>query len=102
MSVIEDWALSASILLYRQMLANPYQNQCIKQFDILLHTKIVQSVCVCVCVCVLPVLDFDLKRVRLFVRTSPQFLILEENRLIRREWRVGKSGGRKGIWKGWK
>ena len=66
--------------------------------------------CVCVrererereCVCVLPVPDFDLERVRLFVRTSPQFSILEENRSMRREWSGGKSGGRKGIWRGWK
>ena len=67
-----------------------------------------KCVCVCVrerereCVCVLPVPDFDLERVRLFVRTSPQFSILEENRLMRREWRGGKSRGRKGIWRGWK
>ena len=41
---------------------------------LLLHIEIVQSVCVRerekVCVCVLPVLDSNLERVRLFVRTK--------------------------------
>ena len=64
----------------------------------------------CVCVCVLPIIDSDLERVRLFLRTRPEVLnfgreSIDEKGMERREERreggrgsgEGGSEGRRGV-----